>query len=1200
MCRYASLDVAVIEGNGDYYRACKSLCLTENLSIHWHTVSLSETSERIHADAVLLDIVLLGSELQSVADTLSESNPDLPRIALVEPDSESLSETLLNTGITRCVIRGMDDYHLAALPGALRSAAIRRKKLRSGLLRPGTRCLISPELTILDPSSDVQHLFENINSDDKETVFTELAAKPEHQRIERIVRIARRCHVPIVAKLGLFDGSGYVRCSFQSSTTEQDFVECIVLPEKNNDQTGQTQDRLETCRTLSSLTGDRVCWFGLNGEFLFPLSPEDALFRPESADVIHEPALLFDVFHPDDVETIIQTFYQEDRTVSTTNLRVFSATGEMHWIQVKSCELSESDGHSGRFLLCSDVTAKKREEALQIRNARNDAQLVSICKNLVDPHSNSFCTTCQNILKQSGEFINADTVAVRFPSSIEPQRSCHTWLAPGFSDDSCLRTREEVVALIESSGTSNSISVPSYLMRTQAEMAHADLNGIGPESLVCVKCDISCNHTIVLQAVSQRRGNGFRDGVCQFLYSVAKILGSGLDRLQITQQLHESRERYALATKAGRVGIWDWNAVEDTIYIDRNIRGNLGYPSNDHVYRTADWIALIHQDDRTLMQNALRNAHTSACRTFSTVTRRKCRDESWKWIQTEGTVFLGDDDSLLRIVGTDTDVTELKTTEDALRISENRWRSIYENAQAGLFCVTADTKQLLECNSRFAEIFGFNSKEDMADVFYTDEQYQEMLHLNDSQRQLDTQEELTAYETSMKKNDGTPVWVRVSARQTRDGSRIEGVLIDITEEKQAQIERDNLRDYVERSRMTEHLGKMAGGVAHHLNNSLQVILGNTELIKHSIPDHTPIADHLRAVFNATHRATSLSRQMLAYSGRSKLSLRPIDINTVARNIREHSQQRVASNISIRLFTARDLPPFLGDADQIQEAVQHLVINGAEAIGLKKGIITLSTSLRTCSREYLDLSHLGKDLPPGKYVSLTVTDTGKGIPENELQKVFDPFYTTKGPGRGLGLGAVFGILRGHGGGIRVETHPNRGSTIEILLPIPQKHALSSDVNGRRQKHTAKSKSILLCEPERIVREVTQEVLSIWGYNVVVDDIQQATQTIASAPEQYSLVLLSSEDPAKELPEVIRDLRKVAPDLPMIITSGHTENEMKNRLQHTDYIEFVQKPYQMSELRYHIDALQVSCTKEKTPGTKRRSTVPGIMTQLFTHL
>jgi two-component system cell cycle sensor histidine kinase/response regulator CckA len=302
-----------------------------------------------------------------------------------------------------------------------------------------------------------------------------------------------------------------------------------------------------------------------------------------------------------------------------------------------------------------------------------------------------------------------------------------------------------------------------------------------------------------------------------------------------------------------------------------------------------------------------------------------------------------------------------------------------------------------------------------------------------------TGEDLPISEQQFVTCDGAIIDTEVKAIPMIYGGRPAMMVLvrDVTELKRATDEKEKLERQVAHVRKLESLGVLAGGVAHDFNNILMAILGNLDLALMDLPAASPVRANLVEAEVAARRAADLSRQMLAYSGKGRFSVEPVSLNEIVTGMTDVLGASISKKALLALELAPDLPLVEADAAQIRQVVTSLVINGAEAIGDAAGTISVATDVVDCDHERLSRTLLDDRLPPGKYVRLTVADSGCGMDAGTLARVFDPFFSTKFTGRGLGLAAALGIVRGHRGAIEVQSAPGEGTRFTILLPVSSK-------------------------------------------------------------------------------------------------------------------------------------------------------------------
>ena len=403
-------------------------------------------------------------------------------------------------------------------------------------------------------------------------------------------------------------------------------------------------------------------------------------------------------------------------------------------------------------------------------------------------------------------------------------------------------------------------------------------------------------------------------------------------------------------------------------------------------------------------------------------------------------------------------------------------------------------------------------------------------------------------------------WFEVSACPSRDGIAI--FLRDVSERKRFQ-------EHFQQTQKLESLGLLAGGIAHDFNNLLTGIIGNTSIVLDDLPPGSPMRASLQDVANAAERASALTQQLLAYAGKGRFVVEPLDLSALVRETGNLIKTSIPMTVELRLQLAADLPAIEGDASQIQQLVMNLVLNGAEAIEEgQTGVVVVTTGIQMVDEAYIQQTLAGDEITPGRYVVLDVSDTGCGMSEATVARIFDPFFTTKFAGRGLGLAAATGIVRGHKGVLKVHSVPGKGSSFRVLFPASE----GQPISGRGDFHEEDLKgtgTILVIDDEEIVRRAAQSALEHYGYTVIAAESgKEGLERLAKLDYAVGLVVLDMTMPVMSGEETLQHLRAVRPDLPVILSSGYNEVEATRTLTGKGLTGFIQKPYSASRLAEQI--------------------------------
>jgi signal transduction histidine kinase len=413
-----------------------------------------------------------------------------------------------------------------------------------------------------------------------------------------------------------------------------------------------------------------------------------------------------------------------------------------------------------------------------------------------------------------------------------------------------------------------------------------------------------------------------------------------------------------------------------------------------------------------------------------------------------------------------------------------------------------------------------------------------------------------------------------------DGRQIARAIRYAIERKRGEEALRRMEEHLRQTQKLESLGVLAGGIAHDFNNLLAVSLGHTELALAEVPADSPVQLHLRRILSATQRAAELSRQMLAYSGKQPLTLETLSLSELVRKAGHMLEVSISRNARLSYRLEEDLPLVLGDSAQLSQVMMNLVVNASEAIGEREGAITIATRTLQCGRALLDDFETDRFLREGLYVCLEVSDTGSGMDAQTRAKVFDPFFTTKFVGRGLGLAVVQGIVRGHKGTITVESEPGKGSTFRILLPPDQAPSRREVPQLPVPQPSGAGGTVLFAEDEEMVRELGTLLLNSLGFTVLAAaDGREAVELFQAHRQKIVCAMLDLVMPHMDGAEALRELRRLQPDLRVIICSGYDEQRAVSQLKGLGTVTFLQKPYQIADLSNKLQALLVPAATAK---------------------
>ena len=584
---------------------------------------------------------------------------------------------------------------------------------------------------------------------------------------------------------------------------------------------------------------------------------------------------------------------------------------------------------------------------------------------------------------------------------------------------------------------------------------------------------------------------------------------------------------------------------------------------------------LIHPEDREQTVARFRAAFRDGEDTRISF-RAADPDGSWHWLETFVSPFEARNGER-RVLLMSRDVTERRSAEDRLRENEERYRQLVEQSPLGIV-VHADGL-LRYANPAAVRLIGVASAADLLG--------RDFRELVEPASAAEVSAQLARLAGGARGDEAVEFGLRRPSGETRvvigRGSLVryagrpacQYVMSDITERKHAERERERLQAQLQEARKLESLGVLAGGIAHDFNNLLAVVLGNVRFVLgQGLLAGGDAASEARAALEdaagAGESAARLTRQLLAYAGRRAPEVRSVDLSEHARSVSGLLEAAVPKKVRFALDLAAQLPPVRADVAQLEQVTMNLVLNAAEAIGSREGEVRIRTGTLSATRADV-LAWIGaRDLEAGAYVWLEVSDTGCGMDEDTQQRIFDPFFTTKQGGHGLGLSAVLGLVRGHGGGISLTSRPGAGTTIRVHLP-------ASEATAAAEAPVARSgaplhATVLVVDDEPMIRRAVKRILASSHCRVLeACDGLDAVETFRRHQSEIDLVLLDLNMPRAGGEEALRLLRELEPDLPVLLSSGYDGVELAQRLGDERCTRFIAKPYLEGELRARIEGL-----------------------------
>ncbi|MBL0211296.1 MAG: PAS domain S-box protein [Holophagaceae bacterium] len=539
-------------------------------------------------------------------------------------------------------------------------------------------------------------------------------------------------------------------------------------------------------------------------------------------------------------------------------------------------------------------------------------------------------------------------------------------------------------------------------------------------------------------------------------------------------------------------------------------------------------------------------------------------DGSEIWIQLNGTPIEGSAGHPLYIQAIVRDISQARAVAQSLKDSEEKFRTLSDNINCGVFLYT-DVFHYI--NPGMEAITGYGAEELLGQPIWTpvhpDEQ-ELVRQRGEARRRGEAVPD--RYTLKLLHKDGqTTIYTDFIARAVKLGGQVYGLgtAFDITDRVVAAEDRLRMERQILEAQKLESLGLMAGGIAHDFNNLLTVILGNASIIVEEAPQKSLLQACATTVVDTCHRASDLTRQMLAYSGRGRFVVEPTDLNTAVKGIATLVESALPKLITLRYELGQDLPGINADRAQLQQVILNLVTNAGESMADGSGIITVSTGFQQLEEDDIAGAYAGQELQPGPHLFLDVADSGKGMDESTKAHIFEPFFTTKATGRGLGLAAIQGIVRGHKGGIWIYSLPGKGTTFRVLLPALGAPVAVADEASALPDGWRGSGLVLVVDDEEPIRTMAAAALKRVGFEVVeASDGQEGIEAFRRHAPELRAVLLDFVMPVMGGEAALEEMARIAPEVPVIFSSGYEGDSQGPDA--TGNRPFLQKPYTIKEL------------------------------------
>ena len=642
-------------------------------------------------------------------------------------------------------------------------------------------------------------------------------------------------------------------------------------------------------------------------------------------------------------------------------------------------------------------------------------------------------------------------------------------------------------------------------------------------------------------------------------WHVLGVVRDVTDRKRAEQALRESEEKFRKFSDEASLDGIIIHEEERILYVSEPFAGMFGYTREELI--GMDPLDTISPESRDVLLKHFREKTEESYEVFA-----KRKDGTTFPIEVHPrNLFLGGRWVRTVVVR---DLTERRQAEQALRESEARFRSIVEHSHDGIIIVD-DAFKLVYVNEELCRIIDYEPAEVVGKDFgtFVDEDDRQMAVRYYVNGQTGNRDAPSRFEIKLVRRGGEKRTVEVSSSTIRDSKgniQTMAQILDVTDRKRSEEEKAGLAAQLQQAQKMEAVGTLASGIAHDFNNILQAISGYVQTASDSRGEIEASMEYLEKIDGAVGRASDLVRRLLTFGRRIEPVLKPMDLNQAVIQTVEMLKRTIPKMIRIEIVPAKDLSPINGDATQLQQLLLNLGANAGDAM-LKGGTLTFTTENISLEKEH---GVMHTQTGTGQYVQIKVSDTGQGMEPETLKHVFEPFYSTKevGKGTGLGLSTAYGIVKNHGGEIRCETEPDRGTTFFIRLPVLKKADVQhGGEEASERKVEGGDETILVADDEKDLVEVTRQFLERYGYSVIdVSSGEEALEYYRERGDSIDLVILDLGMPGMGGLRALDRMIALDPEAKVLVATGYTADEWTRKCLEAGALGFIGKPYRFKDL------------------------------------
>jgi PAS domain S-box-containing protein len=512
---------------------------------------------------------------------------------------------------------------------------------------------------------------------------------------------------------------------------------------------------------------------------------------------------------------------------------------------------------------------------------------------------------------------------------------------------------------------------------------------------------------------------------------------------------------------------------------------------------------------------------------------------------------------------------ERKNTEELLRQSEEQYRNLFEKSSDVVFISTPEGR-FIDINPAGIKLFGFSSKEEVLNINIADDLYADPDERERFRTIIDRDGQIKEFEFKLKTKDGNEIIAIETTTVLCDDSgnvvAYQGIIRDITKKRK-------LENQLFQSQKMDSIGMLAGGIAHDFNNILTALRGYTDMALMKISQDAPEENEIKGISRGIERAEDLTRQLLAFGRKQIIESKVIDINQVILNLEKMLARLIGEDINLKTILAEDIGQVKADPGQIEQILVNLIINARDAINQKDSHTTDKKITIETKQVYLDFGYVVNhpEVMVGDYFMIAVSDTGCGMDDNQISKIYEPFYTTKSPGKGTGLGlsTVYGIVKQNQGNIYVYSEINKGSTFKIYWPMTEQELVSDYAEVREEALIYGEESILFVEDDEEVRKFICQALKSLNYDIIeASNGLDALEIVKKNNIKLDLLITDVIMPEMGGKELAEEIVKFVPGIKILFTSGYTDNHIVRSGRLDEGINFLLKPFSIKDISKKI--------------------------------